>query len=206
MTVYQRSSFATAFASESLLNFSPVIVVGSPRSGTSVVARLLHERLGIMMDEGPIKKDALNPQGYYEDERLVTINAQVLKRWQMGSNNEQRMDMAWAAQFAQWVTMRATKYERWGFKEPRMVGFIHWALQFFNEPLFIWPVRKDEQIIKSQAEKLGYPPVIAKAGIDAYKKLIDRHIGSKAHKVDLSIQRNEDDLTVELQGILNGRR
>lgn len=204
--IYQRSPFATAFVSESVLNFNPVIVIGAPRSGTSVIARILQEDFGVMMDEGPIKKDAHNPNGYYEDERLVKMNKQVLKRWMMGSNNEQRMDMAWANQFAIWVTMRAFKYERWGFKEPRMLGFIQWALQFVNEPVFIWPIRTDEQIIKSQVEKLGYPPMIAKAGVEAYKTLIERHIGDKVHKIDLSERGKRNEILDQIHRILDGCR
>jgi hypothetical protein len=40
-----------------LSNFSPIVVIGSPRSGTSFVTRVLQEKLGYTMDEGPIKKD-----------------------------------------------------------------------------------------------------------------------------------------------------
>ena len=207
MTVYQKTGFSTAFVSDSLLSFDPVIVIGSPRSGTSIVARLLQEELGVMMDEGPIRKDKHNPYGYYEDQKLIAINKVVLNRWQMGSNNEQKIDKEWAIRFAQWIVMRAGKYEKWGFKEPRMVGFIQWTLQFFNKPVFIWTIRKEEQIIKSQVDKLGYASVIAKAGVAAYKKLIKQYIPKdQLHIINLSSQRSEKRLTKELQGILNGCR
>ena len=205
MSVQQRTGFSTAFASDSLLNFDPIIVVGSPRSGTSVVTRLLQENLGIMMDEGPIKKNQHNPNGYYEDEKLMAINKGVMDRWQVGTNNEKRMDPEWAISFAGWATERASKYEKWGFKEPRMIGFINWTLQFFNNPTFIWTIRKDEQIIKSQVEKLGYMPVIARKGVAAYRELITKHLSDKnLHRIDLSNYRSEKKLIKELEVILNG--
>lgn len=44
-----------------------VIVVGSGRSGTSTVARLLHEDLGVCMGHFLREPSAGNPKGYYED-------------------------------------------------------------------------------------------------------------------------------------------
>ena len=44
-----------------------VIIVGSGRSGTSTIARLCHEELGICMGHYLKDPDYMNPEGYYED-------------------------------------------------------------------------------------------------------------------------------------------
>jgi len=44
-----------------------VIVVGSGRSGTSSIGRILHEEMHIRMGRYLKPGDALNPEGYYED-------------------------------------------------------------------------------------------------------------------------------------------
>jgi hypothetical protein len=204
VAIYQKTGFSTAFISDSLLNFDPVVVIGSPRSATSTIARLLQEEFRIMMDEGPIRKDNHNPKGYYEDQKLVSINKIVSDNWQLGTNNENRINKDWAIKFAQWVTDRASKYEQWGFKEPRMIGFIHWIFQFLDRPLFIWPIRRDNDIIKSQVRKLGYAPIVAKKGIEAYKILIEKYIPKdQLYTIDLTIKKTDKNLIDELKGILN---
>ncbi len=44
-----------------------VLIVGSGRSGTSTVARICHEKLGICMGHYLKPGDYMNPSGYYED-------------------------------------------------------------------------------------------------------------------------------------------
>jgi hypothetical protein len=180
-----------------------VIVMGPPRSGTSVITRLLQENLGVMMDEGPIRKDRLNPKGFYEDPRVVKINSIVLKNWKMGTGNEKRMNPLWIFHFAKWVKYRTLKYPttQWGFKEPRCVGFVGWVKQFFDHPIWIVTDRSDKQIIKSQVEKLGVPREFARVGLDAYRKLIRDNIAEYA-LFDMSTYQKESDLTARLRKIL----
>lgn len=44
-----------------------VVILGSGRCGTSTVARVCHERLGINMGQFLKKGNRFNPKGYYED-------------------------------------------------------------------------------------------------------------------------------------------
>lgn len=186
-----------------------MIVIGPPRSGTSVIARLLQENLDVMMDEGPIKKDKHNPSGYYEDHRLVKINHESnlrgIKRIQMDKTYDagKLMDPFWAAQFAKWITYRMLKYKGkfWGFKDPRMVGIIHHVKQFFQNPIWIVTDRKDNQILKSQVKKLGLNFDVALQGLNAYRRLIKKHLDSY-YLIDLSKYRSEENLTEELREIL----
>lgn len=179
----------------------PVIVIGSPRSGTSVVARILQEHLGVMMDEGPIRKDAANPNGYYEDQRLVAINQIAIVNWQMGRNHEQKIDREWAAKFGQWLVYRNLKYPVWGFKDPRMVGLISWVKQFVPAAIWIWPQRTDEQIIRSQVRKLGVSEQDAVNGVIAYKNLINKNLNNY-HTINLSTQLTDNQIAEQLKEIL----
>lgn len=191
----------------SSINLDPVIVVGSPRSGTAVVTRNLQENFGYMMDEGPIRKDWRNPNGYYEDRRLLKINHELFfHHWKYKTKNENRMNRQWAVQFAKFVAMRAFKYEKWGFKDPQLIGIIHWTLQFFRNPIFIWTIRLDEQILKSQVDKFGYHPIVAKRGISSYRKLIEKYLSDRnLYKIDLSEYKTDEKICKELRIILNGR-
>ena len=43
------------------------LVVGTGRSGTSTVARVMHEKLGISMGNEFVPSNEFNEKGYYED-------------------------------------------------------------------------------------------------------------------------------------------
>ena len=181
----------------------PIIVVGHPRSGTSVVARLLQQRLDIMMNPKVILYGEVNPKGYYEDPVLVKINVDMMKRWEKGKGFVNKIDPTWAIQFAQYVTYMSTKYKKWGFKEPRMMGFISWTAQFFKDPTWIYTIRTDKQIIKSQVNKLGVPFDDAVRGVPAYRYCIEQHLKDRRHyRIDLKNQREEDDIVNELKEIM----
>lgn len=62
-----------------------IIVCGSGRSGTSAVARLLHEA-GIAVGRDLIEADESNAEGYYEERAVVALNDAIvveagLRRW-----------------------------------------------------------------------------------------------------------------------------
>ncbi len=208
------------------MKFNPVMVISPARSGSSTIARLLQMKCAIMMDEGPIRKDEINPTGYYEDHKLVEINQKVIRRTlgiikEKGLNRSEEstlfdmIDPTWAVEFYGWIFKRNLEYSLWGFKDPRMTPFIHWTLQFFDNPIFIQPFRTDEQVIKSQFEKLGSSEQkfaspqdrhsFLTYGLRAYHELIDKHLsGYKIHKIDLTKYVPEKQLTEKLKDILNG--
>lgn len=181
----------------------PVIVVGPPRSGTSVIARLLQEKLDVMMDEGLIRKDSLNRNGYYEDHRLVKLNLDLFNRWDMGTVAKNDTDSKWMKAFSDWTSERSHEYERWGFKDPRMIGILNWVCNSFENPIFIWPVRQTDQIIQSQVTKLKYPVDIAREYTVFCEKYIARQLKDKAlYKINLSRKRSEKKLVKQLRTIL----
>ena len=185
---------------------NPIIVTGAPYSGTSVVARLLQTRIDIVMDEGPLRTDAFKPLGYYEDHKLIEINkiaySYILAR--IGTNCG-KVPAQWAIGFASWLAYRDGKYSKWGWKDPGAVAMAKHIHQFVDNPTWIVCQRKDEQIIKSQVEKGGFPKEIAKQGLIAYNTLIKRELKDKCVHFVLSEWRSEKNIVEELQGILNGR-
>ena len=52
-----------------------VLVMGPPRSGTSVTARILHEKLGVCMGHNLVQGNPGNPKGFYEDFKYVSAIA-----------------------------------------------------------------------------------------------------------------------------------
>ena len=52
----------------------PIVVVGTGRSGTSTVARLLATRCGVrMVRDNFLRPDRWNPLGYFEDRKMKTL-------------------------------------------------------------------------------------------------------------------------------------
>lgn len=181
----------------------PIIVTGPPHSGTSVVARLLQTRLGVMMDEGPLRCDEHKPFGYYEDRQIIDINRLACDYLmaRVGTGAEQ-VPLQWATSFAAWLAYRNDKYDQWGWKDPTSVALAKHMHQFFAGPVWIVCTRTDEQIIKGQMEKEGFPEAVAVQGLKAYKDLIQRELDGQCHYLDLSEYRAENDLVSELEAII----
>lgn len=184
----------------------PIIIIAPPRSGTSVVARLLQEEFGVVMSEGKIKKDWRNPKGFYEDPDLnKLVQTQVNTFMSTGCPSKYLIhDLTWTMGFREWAKSRANKYTKWGFKEPRAVPFLCSVIDLFENPTFIYCMRQDKQIIKSQVDKLGIPLKTAILGIKAYRNQIDKLLKGKQYwEIDLTVQKSEKYLISELKDILN---
>lgn len=87
-----------------------ILVVGPGRCGTSTVARILHEDLGVHMGNSFREPDEQNPYGYYEDVAFRNLNAGFLEG---------------TVPFPQFVdrlhTLITSRRGRpWGVKDPRL--------------------------------------------------------------------------------------
>ena len=182
---------------------SPVIVVGSPFSGTSVVARLLQTDHGVMMDEGPIKKDKYKPKGYYEDIRILEINRIGLRHIMFHGN--ENMSIKWVASLSLFIQKRQSKYHKWGFKDPGCVSLIKHMHQFFENPAWIICKRSDDQVLESFKKRGDYALDLAKRGLRSYQTILDRELNGNGNIVDLTKYVSEPELSERLGGILNGK-
>ncbi len=130
---------------KNLVNSNPVFVVGSGRSGTTVTARILHEKLGVSMGSR-FHYDAQG-QCYYEDRDFREVNMHFL---------DNRLS------YGEWldITQRFI-FERndtvWGFKDPRASYIMGFYLIFFDDPLFIRCVRDYDKVIESLIRNYNYP-------------------------------------------------
>lgn len=114
-----------------------VIVVGTGRSGTSSVARILHERLGVCMGHH-LKMQ--HPGGAYEDYLAHGLN---------------RMVAANVLSATEWLRVMSEchgKCESWGAKDP---WFFYWTpeqLRFLSPVLVVRTWRSREEVTVSWLE------------------------------------------------------
>ena len=122
-----------------------IMVLGTPHSGTSCVAGVLH-RLGVNMGGGYFQPgDKNNTQGYYEDKRWQQINKDLAANYQ----NKLYYDVI---QPETLTTTDAERYETltavceqqpiWGFKNPRGCFLAQ----------FIWPYLEDVRLVVTERD------------------------------------------------------
>ena len=159
---------------------SPVIVIGPPRSGTTMTARVLQDWFGILMDGAPMKPDkVINPYGWYEDARLVQMNSLFLNG-QMGRTLDIRLK-AWTRRFKRFIRSME-KFDRpWGFKDPRIVPLFSYALTFFKSPTIIRCHRPKEMVVKSYIEKLKWDEQTALRRYDNDEQSLDIQLKNRMH-------------------------
>ena len=133
-----------------------VIVLGVHRSGTSMLAGVLH-KLGVNMGETMIGPDASNPYGHWEDAQASAINRWILRE-AGGSWRDPPSEAAIAAvnadtQIVPFVAKRESQHKLWGTKDPRLVLTIpKWAL-FFNNPKYVWADRPGYNVVASTVKR-----------------------------------------------------
>jgi len=121
------------------------IVLGCPRSGTSLVAGLLHKNGVAMLGEGQRPEEDAgprNPRGYYENLDFTHCNAAILKQhgwhvtdppsldWQAGEDAFLRVHRV--------LERYLPRADDWGWKDPRMA--LLWHVYRANLPADL-PVR-----------------------------------------------------------------
>jgi hypothetical protein len=93
------------------------LVIGLRRSGTSLIARLLHE-MGIVMGQRFMEpNEDWNPGGFYEDYDFVTAQQAILANVRFDGNG--RITECDPALLSAWHSLlldRCAKYPRWGLK------------------------------------------------------------------------------------------
>jgi hypothetical protein len=128
-------------------SFDPIIVVGPGRSGTTVVARLLHERLGISMGD----RFRSDPEGkcYYEDLDFRDLNRHFMDG--VLNFNE------WLQATERNIFIRKATEQPWGFKDPRASYIMGMYFMFFRDPLFVRCRRDRNDVAKSMSKNYGWP-------------------------------------------------
>jgi hypothetical protein len=159
---------------------SPTIVIGPPRSGTTMTAKVLQEWFGILMDGAPMRPDkVINPYGWMEDTRLVQANSLFLEG-RMGRTPKIRLG-AWTRRFKRYILQMEKRDRPWGFKDPRIIPLFSYALTFFKSPTVIRCHRPKEMVVKSYVEKLKWDKEIASKRYDSDEKSLDMQLKTRLH-------------------------
>jgi hypothetical protein len=109
-------------------NRFPLIIAGMHRSGTSMIARFLHES-GINLGDNLLPPNSSNIYGHYEDIDILEFHRKILRRefghqmWvpRVLRPNELHED---DRQEAREIACRRIKNQFWGWKEPRTSLFL----------------------------------------------------------------------------------
>ena len=125
----------------------PIIVLGAPRSGTSLIAGVLHSR-GIAMGSDLLEPDSGNPHGYFEDIDFIDFHRQLLARtaasvgrvFEDSTMREQAFDFEPTP--ADITTAKALIEQRselssWGWKDPRTCLFLPFWRKLLPDARFI---------------------------------------------------------------------
>lgn len=177
-----------------------ILVLGTGRSGTSAVARVLHQNNIACMGHSFPVSDLHNPLGYYED---LIVKNQFLHH--LIQDNPTR--------FTQQVTeYHAKQYCNTtvlGFKHPTLCSVERDTLIALNPLAIFWCTRKKEQVIKSllnrQQARYGFASLhLAKT---FYKDRMDDLTYNVeglpfVHKIDLSIHRTDEWIKKQILSVL----
>lgn len=134
-----------------------LLVTGCGRSGTSAVARLLHES-GMSVGDDLIPADAGNEEGYYEERRLNEINDAImveagLQRWFATASRELLLSIA-RRLHAEMRELVARATPAW--KDPRLCWTLEaWLEVLPQRPRVIVCVRNPAEVAASTMTYFG---------------------------------------------------
>lgn len=130
------------------MTYEPHIVIGTGRSGSSTVARILHNEMDVFMGHEFRKPDKKNPNGFWEDVEFASPNWKFLNG---------KIDYpTWIEEIFGAIARRKALDKPWGFKDPDATHFLGLYLSFFENPKIIRCKRKKGLVIKSLLKSFGY--------------------------------------------------
>ncbi|HUT80356.1 MAG TPA: hypothetical protein VMZ29_04060 [Candidatus Bathyarchaeia archaeon] len=136
-----------------------VIILTQPRSGSSLLAGILH-RLGVTMgpEEDMIMSQHKNKFGSYEDQAWLKLSHNILysaKRlmlyWKRFDESDGKMEKTVNKYENEIVKLiRKSEKELWGFKEAVIIYILPYFHQHFKNPYYIVLHRDSESVANSQ--------------------------------------------------------
>ena len=149
-----------------------ILVVGTGRTGTSDVARILEE-LGVMMGHQFHLPDEFNPNGYFEDKEFQGLNVLFVLLGLNDKPNEEKWGL-WRRQFEKLLRKRK---EPWGLKDPGMADFDTLLDEYLKlEPHVIWCKRDKKSAVQSYVKMKKVPQEEAERIYDKRYKLLESKI------------------------------
>ncbi|KKN11705.1 hypothetical protein LCGC14_1023770 [marine sediment metagenome] len=159
-----------------------ILVLGTGRSGTSTIARLLHTELGVSMGTRFKDPDSANAKGYYEDLDFLEINTDPTL---CCAHREQLI-----------FNLFDIRKEPWGLKEPRIPYFWRIYKKYINhDTKIIIATRAPHLVVASMRRHYGWTEQVS------LKLIQERHTGiglltrgSDSIKIDFTDQRTDGEL------------
>jgi hypothetical protein len=140
---------------------NPVMVVGTGRCGTGLVAMLI-ERMGIWM--GKNRRLGIG----YEDICFVDLNRFLIK-------NQLQFD-AWQELLLAMKTYRDSKHRRWGFKDPSTAELIRFYATIYPDACFVYCTRNYKDTLQSLMRTYGWPLIQADVFLWARRLVLERFV------------------------------
>jgi len=149
-----------------------IVVLSSGRAGTSLLMQVLGA-LGMTLSEELIGGRYENPDGFFEDARIVELHRELLS--QLGASPVLPLPAKWLeAEATATIRNRLRAIVRaelartptiWGFKDPRTCAFLPLWLRILNgekvDPVFILALRDPRAVVSSFARIYSTPPELA---------------------------------------------
>jgi len=127
------------------------VVLGMHRSGTSIVANMLH-RAGISMGTDFIKGKASNVDGHFEDKAMVAANERIFSliraSWDKIPSSKDISSISDEVK-NEYRSFISSKCGIWGVKDPRLNLFIEYLEPFLSAPVYIYCKRPELDVAQS---------------------------------------------------------
>jgi hypothetical protein len=170
-----------------------IIITGSGRSGTSAVARMVHES-GISVGHDLIEADESNAEGYFEERAVIAMNDAILNdvglnEWFAAASREQILDAARAREDSM-REIAAAATPAW--KDPRFC----WTLEAWLEllpslPKVIVCLRSPSEVVASTLKYYG------QASDDAVRHVEHRWLSEYTRLMEVIAAFSLDAISVE---------
>lgn len=159
-----------------------VIVLGMHRSGTSMVAGVLH-KLGVVMGHDLVLGNTTEqPGGYYEDREFMQISEKILTRatggWAHPPDSESIEGIRrYRNKIQELIEQRNSQHQAWGWKDPRTALTLPCFLPYLSSPNLVVVRRDVESVVKSLVirEKGRMDEETARQLHDIYQQRIIRY-------------------------------
>ena len=130
----------------------PVLIAGVHRSGTSWVARTLHEA-GMNLGDDLLGDQPGNPYGHFEDNRVVALHDAALEEqdltWKSTTPVQHRSESDLRVGIDAIVRERSNTATPWAIKDPRLCLFLPEWLAVAPQSRLIVVFRRPDEVVES---------------------------------------------------------
>lgn len=133
---------------------APLIITGMHRSGTSLMARFVHNS-GIDLGDKLLGAKKSNIYGHYEDVEILEFHRDVLERQlghQMWVRETPRMTDADRDRALALISARQRK-SLWGWKDPRTCLFLDFWVDLLPGAYYLFVVRRPDLVLNSLSQR-----------------------------------------------------